>query len=146
MTTPTANYARRADVVGLATLLSGLMLVWVPAGVAQPVAAADTSATPTNGLIRRWPNPFDGVEHFSCAEGVVMGLLPPVAEEQEDAFRPEVGWMQLEPAFTNDAFSVACWVPVPLIAAPLVGVAVRVQPEARLSPPLSFTTTFRSDS
>jgi signal transduction histidine kinase/ligand-binding sensor domain-containing protein len=102
--------ARRAGVFGPAALLSGLMLAWVPAGAAQPVDAANTSTMPTNGLIRWWPNPFDGVEHFSFTEGVVMGLLPASGVEQEDSFRAAVGWVQLEPAVTNDTFSVACWV------------------------------------
>jgi signal transduction histidine kinase len=101
---------RESGACRLTGLFVGLLLSSFLADAAELAPIPHTTAASTNSLIRWWPNPFDGVEQLSRTEGVVMGLLPAADANQEDSFRAEVGWVQLEPAITNRAFSVACWV------------------------------------
>jgi signal transduction histidine kinase/ligand-binding sensor domain-containing protein len=66
----------------------------------------------THGLIRWWPNLFDARDEISGQEGVVMGVLPPVATGADDAteFGPTTAWVQLQPAITNEVFTFSFWV------------------------------------
>jgi hypothetical protein len=66
----------------------------------------------TNGLIRWWPNPFDARDEITGQEGVVMGVLPALANGAEDRtpFTYENGWVQLQPAVTNEVFTCAFWI------------------------------------
>ncbi len=65
----------------------------------------------TNGLIRWWPNLFDVRDEITGQEGVVMGLLPPVAPgaEDETEFGAKTAWVQLQPAITNEVFTLCFW-------------------------------------
>jgi signal transduction histidine kinase len=84
------------------------------------LALADQSPLPalvpdlpvTNGLIRWWPNLFDVRDEISGQEGVVMGVIPPVETGAEDPteFSTETGWVQLQPAITNQVFTLSFWV------------------------------------
>jgi ligand-binding sensor domain-containing protein len=66
----------------------------------------------TDGLIRWWPNLFDVRDEMTGQEGVVMGVLPPVETEGNDdtEFGPRTGWVQLQPALTNEVFTLSFWV------------------------------------
>ncbi|HRZ36301.1 MAG TPA: two-component regulator propeller domain-containing protein [Candidatus Paceibacterota bacterium] len=66
----------------------------------------------TNGLIRWWPNLFDTRDEISGQEGVVMGVVPPVEPGADDATElgRETGWVQLQPALTNEVFTLSFWV------------------------------------
>ncbi|MHC1769377.1 MAG: LamG-like jellyroll fold domain-containing protein [Verrucomicrobiia bacterium] len=66
----------------------------------------------TNGLIRWWPNLFDVRDEITGQEGVVMGLLPPVAPgaEDETEFGAKTAWVQLQPAIPNEVFTLCFWV------------------------------------
>ena len=81
--------------------------------LAQPLADGTMVDLPvTNGLIRWWPNLFDVRDEITGQEGVVMGLLPPVetGAEDETEFGRHTGWVQLQPAITNEVFTLAFWV------------------------------------
>lgn len=95
----------------LATQL--LALGWLGAVLnAQPIAAPQIQLPVTNGLIRWWPNLFDARDEVTGQEGVVMGVLPPVATgaEDETEFGWQTGWVQLQPAITNEVFTLSFWV------------------------------------
>lgn len=66
----------------------------------------------TNGLIRWWPNLFDAKDEISGQEGVIMGLLPPVATGAQDPteFSRATGWVLLRPAITNEIFTLSFWI------------------------------------
>jgi signal transduction histidine kinase/ligand-binding sensor domain-containing protein len=66
----------------------------------------------TNGLIRWWPNLFDARDEITGQEGVVMGVLPPVemGADDETEFSQRTGWVQLQPAITNEIFTLSFWV------------------------------------
>ena len=83
--------------------------------LAQPLADGTMVDLPvTNGLIRWWPNLFDVRDEITGQEGVVMGVLPPVetGAEDETEFGRQTGWVQLQPAITNEVFTLAFWVRV----------------------------------
>jgi signal transduction histidine kinase len=65
-----------------------------------------------NGLIRWWPNLFDAHDAITGQEGIVMGVLPPVetGSQDETEFGALTGWVQLQPAVTNQVFSFSFWV------------------------------------
>lgn len=111
---PAKQISRRlqqADVCGWAGWLPHLFFAWFCLiSVGPPVLAAETTPILTNGLIRWWPNPLDGVERLSGTEGVIMGLLAAGPAEEDERLRSDIGWVQLKPAVTNTAFSVACWI------------------------------------
>jgi signal transduction histidine kinase/ligand-binding sensor domain-containing protein len=90
--------------------------------LAQPrVAGAVVDLPVTNGLIRWWPNLFDARDEITGQEGVVMGVLPPVetGAEDETEFGLATGWVQLQPAITNEVFTLAFWVRIrPAVAGP----------------------------
>src|ERR1041385_3220058 len=82
-------------------------------------ASADKALAPlapdlpvTNGLIRWWPNLFDARDEITGQEGVVIGVLPPVETGADDPteFNRESAWVQLQPAITNEVFTVSFWV------------------------------------
>ena len=66
----------------------------------------------TNGLIRWWPNLFDVRDEITGQEGVVMGVLDPVPSGLDDPtrFRKDGARLQLQPAITNEVFTLAFWV------------------------------------
>ena len=81
--------------------------------LAQPGLTGPTADLPvTNGLIRWWPNLFDARDEITGQEGVVMGVLPPVetGADDETEFGRRTGWVQLQPAITNEVFTLAFWV------------------------------------
>lgn len=81
----------------------------------------------TRGLIRWWPNLFDVHDVITGQEGVVMGLLPAVETGAEDPteFGRNTAWVQLQPAITNEIFTLAFWMMSrskrPQLAARLLG-------------------------
>ncbi len=79
---------------------------------AQPIPAPQFQLPVTNGLIRWWPNLFDVRDEVTGQEGVVMGVLPPVATgaDDETAFDRHTSWVRLQPAITNEVFTLAFWV------------------------------------
>lgn len=66
----------------------------------------------TNGLIRWWPNVFDTREMMTGQDGIVMGIFTNAATGQPDPteFDWQSGWVQLQPAITNEEFTVAFWI------------------------------------
>jgi signal transduction histidine kinase len=104
----------RAQRVGVFALTAFLLLI-ISVGEleAQPqIERLPIDLPVTNGLIRWWPNLFDVRDEITRQEGVVMGVLPPVAagEEDETEFNAETGWVQLQPAITNEVFTLSFWV------------------------------------
>jgi signal transduction histidine kinase/ligand-binding sensor domain-containing protein len=80
--------------------------------LAQPQVMGATVDLPvTNGLIRWWPNLFDARDEISGQEGVVMGVLPPVETgvEDETEFSQHTAWVHLQPAITNEVFTLSFW-------------------------------------
>ncbi len=80
--------------------------------VGQPVAGGGVIDLPvTNGLVRWWPNLFDARDEITGQEGFVMGVLPPVPTGAEDSteFGRATAWVQLQPAITNDVFTLSFW-------------------------------------
>src|SRR5436190_710020 len=80
---------------------------------AQPLGTGLALDLPVdNGLIRWWPNLFDARDEITGQEGVVMGVLPPVetGADDETEFSRHTGWVQLQPAITNEVFTLSFWV------------------------------------
>jgi ligand-binding sensor domain-containing protein len=79
---------------------------------AQPIATPQIQLAVTNGLIRWWPNLFDVRDVVTGQEGVVMGVLPPVetGADDETEFDRNTSWVRLQPAITNEVFTLAFWV------------------------------------
>ena len=95
--------------------LSLLLLLGCSSAIlrAQPrVTDTTVDLSVTNGLIRWWPNLFDVRDEITGQEGVVMGVLPPVetGADDETEFGRQTGWVQLQPAITNEVFTLAFWV------------------------------------
>lgn len=65
----------------------------------------------TQGLIRWWPNVFDGRDVVTRQSGVLMGVFPPAVTGERDPaqFGWEHGWVQLRPAITNEVFTLCFW-------------------------------------
>lgn len=80
------------------------------AAVSLPSLPVDLPVT--NGLIRWWPNLFDVRDEVTGQEGVVMGVLEPVESKEEDPTRFRKGGvrLQLQPAVTNEVFTMVFWV------------------------------------
>jgi signal transduction histidine kinase/ligand-binding sensor domain-containing protein len=95
--------------------LAFFSMVWM---LTPSLAGAPASGNPeidlpvTNGLVRWWPNLFDARDEITGQEGVVMGVLPPVetGADDETEFSRLTGWVQLQPAITNEVFTLSVWV------------------------------------
>jgi signal transduction histidine kinase/ligand-binding sensor domain-containing protein len=93
-------------------LLAMLALFQLPGVVRGQIPSLSIDLPVTNGLIRWWPNIFDVRDEITGQEGAVMGVLPSVETGSVDrtTFGNELGFLLLQPAITNQVFTISFWV------------------------------------
>lgn len=65
----------------------------------------------TNGLVHYWPNLWNARDELTGVDGVIMGVLPEIANGAPDdiAFSDQTGWVQLPVDLRSSEFTVCLW-------------------------------------